>query len=514
MDELLTNLSRLTGADLWVLVAVVAIMLMVGYLSSRDQATTKAFFLGERSIPGWAACLSFVATEVSAVTIVSVPATAYMENWQYLQFFIGSAAARITIAYLFIPAFYKYNCTTIYEFLRYRFGPATHYAASTFFFITRLLGSGVRLMAAALAVSILLGWGLIPTILFFIVIGILYIGYGGIKAIVWTNVVQTLTFIVGGIATIFFLWSHVDGGLHSIVSLARDGGRLSLLNWGPKWGEAGWLTRFFQDPNILWTAILNGFIGSMAAFGTDQEMMQRLLTLDTRRKSQKTLIGTMFWSLFVLIIYLCVGTGLYAFYRQHGGLALPDKLDKIYPHFANQVMPPFMRGVVLSSVVMASIDSPLGSLTTSFVTDIYKTLIKPEASDRHYLFVSRIGVVVFGVALGTLAWAFSHLEKILWLAFKIGGVTYGSLLGVFLLGLLTQKKGGNRANLFGMTAFGIINLTLLVLSEKKILPLGWSWLVIIGTCGTFVAGWLLAPILDKPRENLLSAGGEGRDEGE
>jgi SSS family solute:Na+ symporter len=500
MDELLTNLSRMTGADLWVLFAIVGIMLLVGYLSSKDQATTQAFFLGGRSIPGWAACLSFVGTEVSAVTIVSVPAAAYMENCQYLQFFIGSAAARVTIAYLFIPAFYKYNCTTIYEFLRHRFGPGTHYAASALFFITRLLGSGVRLMAAAMAVSILLGWNMVNTIAFFIILGIFYIGYGGIKAIVWTNVVQTLTFIVGGLATLVFLYAHIDGGLRGVLSVAGAGGRLSVINWGPHWGEPGWLHRILSDPNIIYIAILNGFVGSMAAFGTDQEMMQRLLTLDTRQRSQRTMLGTMFWSLLVLVIYLCVGVGIYAFYGQHPGLPLPNNLDKIYPHFANQVMSPVMRGLVLSSVVMASIDSPLGSLTTSFVTDIYKTLVKPQASDRHYLFVSRVGVVVFGLALGAIAWAFSHLEKILWLAFKIGGVTYGSLLGVFLLGLLTKKKGGNKANLVAMISVACINLILLILSEKGVFPLGWSWLVIIGTAGTFLGSWALAPILDRTQE--------------
>jgi len=492
-------ISHFISPDLCVLYVILGLMLLVGYLSGKGQTTTNSFFLGQRSVPGWAACLSFVATEISAVTIVSVPATAYMENWQYAQFFIGSAVARITIAYLFIPAFYKFNCTTIYEFLKYRFGPSTHYAASTLFFITRLLGSGVRLMAASLAVAIILGWDMSHTIVFFIVIGIFYIGYGGIKAVVWTNVVQALTFIVGGIATLIFLYVNTDGGFKSILAIAGGAGRLNIINWGPHWGEPGWIHKIFQDPNIIYTAILNGFVGSMAAFGTDQEMMQRLLTLETREISQRTLLGTIFWSFFVLAIYLCVGAGLFVFYAQHPAFHAPQNLDKIYPIFATQVMPAFLRGLVLSSVVMASIDSPLGSLTTSFVTDIYRPLIKRDGDDRHYLLVSRIGVVIFGLILGTIAWAFSHLEKILWLAFKIGGVTYGSLLGVFLLGLLTQKKGGNRANLVAMITLAVLNLTLLLLSEMKIFPLGWSWLVIFGTFGTFAMSWVLAPFLDRPK---------------
>ena len=131
-----------------------------------------------------------MATEISAVTLIAVPAIAYMENWEYAQFFIGSFLARVVIAFLFIPAFYHYNCTSIYEFLKYRFGPETQIAGSILFFITRLLASGVRLMVACLAVSILIGWPILPTILLFSVICILYVAWGGIKAVVWTNVVQ------------------------------------------------------------------------------------------------------------------------------------------------------------------------------------------------------------------------------------------------------------------------------------------------------------------------------------
>src|SRR5882672_11059553 len=156
-------------------------MLALGYWKGGGQATTKDFFRAGQQIPWWAACLSFVATEVSAVTLISVPATAYMENWEYAQFFIGSTAARFVIAYLFIPAFYRYNCTTIYEFLKHRFGAATQYTGTIFFFITRLLGSGVRLMVASLAVSVLLGWHILPTILFFTLVSLAYIMYGGIQ---------------------------------------------------------------------------------------------------------------------------------------------------------------------------------------------------------------------------------------------------------------------------------------------------------------------------------------------
>jgi solute:Na+ symporter, SSS family len=236
-------------------------------------------------------------------------------------------------------------------------------------------------------------------------------------------------------------------------------------------------------------ATLNGFLGSLAAFGTDQELMQRLLTVETRRESQKTMLLTPIGSLTVLLIFLVIGACLYAFYAQNPALSLPAKLDAIFPHFIEQVMPPWLRGLMLAAIVMASIDSPLGSLTSSFVTDIYRPVLVKSAPERHYLLVSRVAVVLFGIILAFIAYFFSHFDKILWLAFKIGGVTYGSLLGVFLLGLLTTRRA-NRVNVAAMALSAVGMLVLLILSEKKIVPLGWTWLLVIGTFLTFGIGWL------------------------
>jgi SSS family transporter len=494
--------SSLTWQDYSLVLVLLGLLIFVGIYFGREEKSTDDFFLGGRKIPWWAACLSFVATEISAVTLIAVPAVAYRENWEYAQFFIGSFLARIVIAFLFIPAFYRYNCTSIYEFLKYRFGPETQIAGSILFFITRLLASGVRLMVACLAVSILIGWPLIPTILFFSVICIFYIAWGGIKAVVWTNVVQALTFTVAGAVAIGFLLSQIDGGAAAVVALAGAAGKLKIFNWGPSLAESGsgaFLKSLFTDPNLLVLATLNGFFGSMAAFGTDQELMQRLLTVETRRESQKTLLLTPIGSFLVMFIFLIIGACLYAFYAQNPGLPLPAKLDKIFPHFIEQTMPPLMRGLMLAAIVMASIDSPLGSLTTSFVTDIYRPVIFKGGTERHYLFVSRVCVVVFGIILAFIAYFFSHFEKFLWLAFKIGGVTYGSLLGVFLLGLLTTRRC-NRVNVVAMTFSALGMLVLLILSEKQIFPLGWTWLLLIGTFLTFAAGWIFGEKATSPAD--------------
>src|SRR5512132_1959588 len=197
--------AGLTWPDYAVLFLSLAALVAIGGAFTRSQRETADFFLARRHIPWWAACLSFLATEISAVTIISVPATAYSENWEYAQFFIGSSLAKLAVAFLFIPAFYRHDVTTIYEFLAHRFGQATQVTASIFFFITRLAGSGVRLMAAALAVALLMGWPLVPTLVVFSVVSILYIVTGGVKAVVWTNVFQALTFLLAGGVTLAYL---------------------------------------------------------------------------------------------------------------------------------------------------------------------------------------------------------------------------------------------------------------------------------------------------------------------
>jgi len=490
-----TGSSSLTAADFTVLLGTLTLMFLVGWWGGRGAKNTEHFFLGGRRIPWWAAMLSFVATEISAMTIIGVPATTFREDWGYLQFFIGSAGARILIAFLFIPAFYKYNSTTIYEYLRQRFGPRSQYTATGFFFATRLLASGVRLMAASVAVSVLLGWHVAPTILLFTLVSVAYIAYGGIESVVWTNVLQAVTFLGVGALTMAFLIHRIEGGLPAALQMAGEAGKLQIFNWGPNIMEPGFLAKFFGNPNIVWIAVLNGFVGSTAAFGTDHEMTQKLLTVETRRDSQKTILLSIAGSLLTLCVFVGVGTLLFVFYKQNPGLALPAKLDAIYPHFASTVMPRFLRGAVLTAIVMASIDSPLASLTAVFVNDLYKPLVAKAESQAHYMKVSRLCVGVFAVALAGIAYFFSFFDKMLWLAFKIGGVTYGSMLGVFLLGMATKRKG-DKAVVLAMGLMALINATLLVLSEKGILPLGWSWLVIIGTAGTFGLGWVLAPALD------------------
>src|SRR5437867_2921533 len=214
--------SALTWPDFAILAASLAALVLIGGAFSREQQGTEDFFLARRRIPWWAACLSFLATEISAVTIIAVPATAYSENWEYGQFFVGSSLAKFAVAFLFIPAFYRYNCTTIYEFLLFRFGQASQVTGSVFLFLTRLLGSGVRLMAASVAVAVLVGWPLWATIALFTVVSIAYIALGGVKAVICTNVFHAGNFLVVGDLPVAFLACRIDRAVVAMLGPAAE----------------------------------------------------------------------------------------------------------------------------------------------------------------------------------------------------------------------------------------------------------------------------------------------------
>lgn len=493
MNFILVQTDTLNGLD-WSIVIVGALLLFViSYVFGREERDTNDFFLGGRRVPPVVACLSFVATEISALTIVGIPHTAYTENWRWLQFLIGLALARLVVAFLFIPAFYKYNCTSIYEFLGHRFGAATQYTGSIYFFITRLIASGVRLYATCMAVGVIMGWPLVATITLFTIVSIAFIAFGGIKAVVWAGAYQALFFVIAGIMIVGYLIQHIDGGFAAAMQTANKEQLLSTFYF-----------KFdLKDASTFWAFLISGFFIGLVSFGTDQEMVQRLLTVETRKSSQKTIISTIITVLPVYWLYLLVGTLLFVFYQQNQSLSPPVELKEILPHFAKNVLPNGLKGLVLGAIFMASVDSPLSSLSSSFVTDIYRPLIRRSASEKHYLFVSRAAVIGFGLVLAGIAFGCAPVKNILWFAFQILSVTGGPMLGAFLLGLLTKRKA-NLANIPAMLFSTVVCIVLLVLIKREIITFAWSWLIVVGTGITFFLSYLVSFVMVKSKTARIS----------
>ncbi|MEN6426170.1 MAG: sodium/solute symporter [Phycisphaerales bacterium] len=456
------------------------LLFVISYIFGRRQKDTEDFFLGGRRVPWIVACLSFVATEISALTIVGMPHKAFVEDWRWIQFVLGLALARLVVAFLFIPAFYKHHCTSIYEFLGHRFGPATQYTGSIYFLITRLFASGVRLYVTSMAVGVIMGWPLWATISLFTVVSILFIGFGGIKAVVWAGAYEALFFVVAGAMVVAYLVGHIDGGVTSALQTASEAGRLSTFDFRLNLNDAG----------TFWAALACGFFTGLVSFGADQEMVQRLLTVETRRSSQKTIVATIVTALPVYWLYLLIGTLLYVFYAQHPELPPAQEAKGVFPHFARTILPAGVKGLVLGAVIMASIDSPLSSLSSSFVSDIYRRLIRRDATEKYYLLVSRIAVVSFGLILAGIAIVCSPVESLVDFAFQIFALPGGPMLGVFLLGLVTRRQA-NLTNIPAMLISTAVCTVLLILIWTGTLHLGWTWLIVVGTAITMILGYLL-----------------------
>jgi SSS family solute:Na+ symporter len=471
----------LSGVDGAIVAGAVVLLFVISYVFGRRERDTEDFFLGGRRIPPLVACLSFVATEISALTIVGMPHMAYTRNWWWIQFLLGLALARLIVAFLFIPAFYQYRCTSIYEFLRHRFGPATQYTGSLYFLVTRLLASGVRLYVTCMAVGTIMGWPLTGAIALFTIVSILFIAFGGIKAVVWAGAYEALFFIVAGVLVVGYLIYHIDGGWGAALHTAQAAGKLSTFDFRLNLNEA----------STFWAGMAGGLFSGLVSFGADQEMVQRLLTVETRRSSQKTIVATIITALPVYWLYLLIGTLLYVFYSQHPGLSLPAEPKGIFPHFARTVLPAGLKGLVLGVIIMASIDSPLSSLTSSFVSDIYRPLLCRGGTEKHYLLISRLGVAGFGLLLAGIALACSSVQNILEFAFQVLALPGGPMLGVFLLGLLTRRPA-NRANIPAMLISTALCTVLLLLIWQGSLALGWSWLIVIGTACTMMLSSLFS----------------------
>jgi len=461
----------------WVVIAFYfAVIAGIGIWAGRKNKTTEDFFLGGRRMPWTVAMLSLLATEASAVTFIGAPGDSFGGNMWYAQMAIGSLVARIIVATLFLSAFYKFRVTTVYEFLKHRFGEATRGTGSAFFIVTRLLASGVRLCVMAKVLDVVIQGVDFPTALALVAtIAMAYTFFGGIRAVMWTDVVQFVIFIGGAWLAFGLLLSKIDGGWSGMMKIAHAEGKDRIFDFSFS----------FTSGTVFWAAVLCGLFQSMAAFGTDQDMTQRMLTCRKPALAKRGLILTGLIDFPIVFTFLLIGLALHALNASSGFAKGIGDTDRIFPTFIITYLPIGMKGLLLAAVfaaAMSSLDSALNALSSSAVVDLYKAYVKPNASDRHYLAVSRAFVVLFAIALVVVAWMCKDLGGVLKLAFKSVSYTYGGLLGVFLLGLLT-KRGRNATNIVAMvSSVGAVILL------RNVTSVAWHWMIIVGTLWTFAFG--------------------------
>ena len=462
-----------------------------GIMTGGKQNNVKDYFVGGRKIPWLAVSFAVVATETSAITFISVPGLAYLTNLNFLQIAIGYIIGRIAIAFLFIPSYYRGELVTAYELLRTRFGDRTRNYASIVFLVTRTLATGVRLFTTAIPLAIIfkaykIFAGYPNTVVYAIAIIIItvftlaYTYTGGIKAVIWTDVIQMFIYIGGAAIALYIMLSRLPNGWSSVVAMASIHGKFNFIDWG----FSGGLAHFFTVKYSFVASVLGGAFLSMASHGTDQLIVQRLLATDSVKNSQKAVIASGFFVGLQFLFFLIIGVSLYAFYN-----AFPFKDgDQIFPKFIIEQLPSGVSGIIVAGLfasAMGSLSGSINSLASSTLIDLYKPYFGKNDDDKKDLKLSKLFSLIWTIILVGTAFIFLHSnESVIEIALSIASVTYGGLLGTFLLGVLFKKPKQIDA-IIGFTV-GLLALVYIFFFT----PIAWTWYTMIGSLTTIVVGLL------------------------
>jgi SSS family transporter len=505
----------MAAADFVVLAAYFLAVLLLGWWFGRGERDTTDYFLGGRRQHWLLVGLSIIATEVSAITFIAVPASSFKDNWAYLQMYAGAFLGRILIIYLLLPAFYGGRVTTVYEFLGQRFGAWSRTTASLMFFTSRIVGSGIRLLVASLALATVFGWRVEWVILGSCAVVMAYTTFGGIKSIMWTDALQAVVFVGAAAAVIVFILGELPGDWGTHIQTARERGKFRTFQW----------EFAFNNDRSFWVLLVHATVLNMAAFGTDQDMTQRMLTCSNLRRGQRSLLFNAVAGLPIVCSFLLIGTLLWVYFEVMPGATVPDAVvernDAVFPYFIANVLPAGtgFRGLVLAGVfaaAMSSLSSAFGAFSSSAVTDFYvpwrrwrsrRGMNQPHVSraahqgaheranrasgdDGHrMLAVSRVITLAFGALVAGVAVAFVGHDDLLWKVFEWAGLFYGPMLGVFLLGVLTRTRGRDRVNVLGMLSALAFLISLRTYQDQTgHILIAWPWWVVIGCLWTMGVG--------------------------
>ncbi len=471
--------------DLVIIAIYFALILATGFWFGRGERDTKDFFLGARRQPWFVVSLSIIATEVSAITFLIVPGNAFAGDWWYLQMYAGSVIGRLLIVYLLLPAYYRSNVTTIYEYLGQRFGPWTRATASLMFMASRVIGSGIRLLAASLAIAVVFDCPLHWVVIAAASVAIAYTSFGGIKSIIWTDALQALVFLGGAGAVLVYLFLQTPGSWSENLLSLSEAGKLQCYRSGFN----------FTSERLFWVLLIHATVQNLAALGADQDLTQRMLTCPDIKRSQRALLFNTVAGLPIVCTFLLIGSMLYL-WQQHTSASLSIdttvKPNQVFAVFIMTSLPAGLKGLLIAgifSAAMSSVDSALGALSSTAVMDFYKPYVKRNATETHYLTISRVFTVAFGILLAVIALAFADSQNLLDKVFSWASLIFGGMLGAFLLGVLTKNRGNDRANVVAMLSSVALLVAIKFLQEHYDVDyLAWPWWVVLGTAWTVGLG--------------------------
>ena len=473
--------------DLGLIVLYLVGITAFGARFRHSQKSLKDYFLGGRSAAWWAISLSIVAAETSTLTIIGTPALALSGNLGFLQVVCGYLLARILISILFIPHYFRGEMFTAYELMRRRFGEGTRRFTASTFLVVRALAEGVRVFAISIVISIVLGTGEVASIVVITLLTLFYTFEGGMTAVIWTDVVQMFLYLAGALLSFWMILERIPGGWAEVVRLAEPAGKFQIFDFRFE------LTReFFARPYSFWAGLAGGCFLATGTHGTDQLIVQRLVSARNERESKMALVASWGMVAFQFTLFLLIGILLYV-YHLKAGQEPPRPLDRVYPSFIWTHFPPGVAGIVIAAVLaaaMSNLSAALNSLASTTILDFYKPLGggrgRPEA---YFLRLSRWVTVGWGVVLLGIALVARNWGSVLEAGLAVISITIGALLGVFLLGILTERAnqpGAMAGMIAGFAAMGLVHLTRAA---------AWTWHVVIGATVTFAVGYLASVVL-------------------
>ena len=496
---------QISALDLAILVLYLAGITLFGAHFRRGQKNLRDYFLGSRAAPWWAIAISIVATETSTLTIISTPGIAYGGNLGFLQIALGYLVGRAVLCIVLVPQYFRGEFYTAYQLLEKRFGKRMRRAAAMVFVVTRALAEGVRISAIGKVVSVAFGTGSRMSIVIVAVLTLIYTFEGGMRAVIWTDVIQFALYVTGSAAAFILLLHKIPGGWAEVTQVAAAaGGKLRIFDF----------TLDLTKSYTFWAGILGGTFLTMASHGTDQTLVQRLLAARSERDGKTALLASGVIVFFQFALFLVLGVMLFVF-AQHGGLWNPSSdPDRIYPEFIVHSMPAGLVGVVLASIfamAMSNASGSLNSLASSSIIDLARDLgAKRDANlsevnaedETGALRRSRQMTIVWGIVLallGLIRWG-----PVLVAGLTVTSITFGAMLGVFLLGTWNR-----RASEAGALAGFVAGLAFMI-CIARFTPLAWTWYVLAGAIVTFAAGSLTSALGPGTGRRVAVRRGESR----
>jgi solute:Na+ symporter, SSS family len=475
-------MNQLALLDVVVIVAYILGTTVLGGLFAGKQKDLKTYFVGDRNVGWWLVLISIVATETSTVTFLSVPGLAYRPggDFTFLQLAIGYCIGRVIVSFVLLPQYFRGECFSAYQLLRERFGPSVQRIASTIFLVTRTVADGLRLYLTGLLLQQFTGWDMTVAVLVMAVTTLLYTYLGGMQAVIWTDLIQFVIYILGAIIAAWILVGEIPGGWGTVRDLGEAAGKFRLFDTAIR----------FDTEFVLLAGVLGGAFFSMASHGADQIMVQRYLCAKSLRQAQVALILSGLVVALQFVLFLGIGVGLYAFV-QTGGLKLADGTpnDAVFGQFIVQHLPVGVVGLVIAAVLaaaMSTLSSSLNSSATAIMSDFYQPL-RPGRTEAHYLGVSRSLTIVMGLAQTAVAIATIYLpsdRSIISKVLEVAGLTTGLTLGLFLIGLI-NKTITTKAVVVGFCLGAATVVAVWALSTAGVQKIAWPWFAPIGTIATY-----------------------------